>query len=496
MLHRPCLRYLPLLLIFSSALPAQVMISRAATDSLLTEFHRQVVYRHTLGYNPDTRAVIDDSLAVSRKELDRLPEDSIRLTDAWRLMARVQAATGDGHISLAPQRSAAFREAANRSVRSLPLFPLLGDTVAVRYEFAYDGDTVPAGSRLLRFNGFPAAPLVNALGYLTGRNDNNLRTAQLRSAAWNLPQRWLDFYGPSDSMRLDLVLPDGAPLTVTAPFVLEPAPAPGPKKQRAVAARKTSRWPYYGQLSEDSTYYYLRIGSFNEEHYAGKRFRRRLKSTFADLRALGTDKLLIDLRGNSGGQISKGAALLSYLIEHDWRGLDTAVSQTPAAKPPNPLVGIGYWLNGIRKEGNGDRRNRRLTKGYRPRTAARRYAGDVVVLIDEYSFSTTTLFAAWAKKHGVARLVGVTSGGNPNLMFGGFFRTEPLTVAGRTYDLRMGTYRFAADLLPENNLEPDLQVRFTLKDFETGRDAQREAAVELLLSGEAKAGDPILPVEE
>ena len=76
--------------------------------------------------------------------------------------------------------------------------------------------------------------------------------------------------------------------------------------------------------------------------------------------------------------------------------------------------------------------------------------------------------------------MGTTAGGSPNVVFGGFFRETDFEIAGETYVLRMPTYRFAGDFLPEKNLEPDVYVPLTVEGFRAGEDPQLEAAIEIL----------------
>ena len=208
----------------------------------------------------------------------------------------------------------------------------------------------------------------------------------------------------------------------------------------------------------------------------------------ADLDQLAADKapgLVVDLRGNVGG-LDVGEVILSRLVDRDTEKLSqrrlTRYRSTPAdlnrflktwdrsfrdwgasASGPDPQ---GFYSL---KEGGEDGSDVIQPRG-------RRFRGKVAVLIDASNSSATFQFADTIKRHGLATLVGQTTGGNRSGVNGGAFFFLQLPGSGLEVDLPLiGYYPNSAE--PDAGVEPDLPVEITAADVAARRDPQRLAAL-------------------
>jgi carboxyl-terminal processing protease len=121
---------------------------------------------------------------------------------------------------------------------------------------------------------------------------------------------------------------------------------------------------------------YLRLRGFPEPSVVD-----RFEQGMAELTSQGMQGLVLDLRGNSGGRLDVGSRLLSDFL--------------PAGSSIYQMVDRG-----------GNQQARASREG------GAQYALPTVVLVDQSTASMGEIFAAALQEHGVATVIGATTGGN------------------------------------------------------------------------------------
>lgn len=147
-------------------------------------------------------------------------------------------------------------------------------------------------------------------------------------------------------------------------------------------------------------------------------FHSYLKQTFKYLHDSQIETLVIDLRGNEGGNEKWGMALARYLFNEPFRYYE-GFSALPIAKAGfDESISIRYRLMRFFL-----RKPETLNKGWIKTQYPEKYAfkGKIYILIDGQSYSTATEFASKFKSSGRAMIVGQESGGGYNLDTSGFF---------------------------------------------------------------------------
>jgi len=170
----------------------------------------------------------------------------------------------------------------------------------------------------------------------------------------------------------------------------------------------------------------------------------RIKAAMAELRAAGMEALVLDLRGNLGG---------------------VGPMSVPVARM---LVKGGGSL--------GKLQFREFTQEFNIPEEADPFLGDVVVLVDEGTASTSEIFAAGMRDLGRVKIVGASASAGAAL---------PSVVEeieeGVVLQYVVGDYHSPKGTVVEGKgVVPDLVVRETAADFAAGRDPVLDAAVELL----------------
>jgi carboxyl-terminal processing protease len=189
-------------------------------------------------------------------------------------------------------------------------------------------------------------------------------------------------------------------------------------------------------------------------------------------------RLIIDLRGNTGGGIG-GLRLMSYLtpgtvpIGYSLTRRRSKKGYTkeklvrfrgiPASKLSLPFLLLRYAFV--------DKSIALMTEGLGPR----KFQGRTVILVNEHSASAAEMLAAFAIENRLATLVGVRTAGR--LLSGTSFKV------GKGYILGLPAaayFTWQGQLLEGKGISPDVLVELSCEDLRQGRDTQMEKAIEVV----------------
>ena len=194
----------------------------------------------------------------------------------------------------------------------------------------------------------------------------------------------------------------------------------------------------------------------------------------------GCSRLIVDLRGNTGGGIG-GLRLMSYLTpgklevgysltrkrrERGYRREElTRFGRIPSRK------GTLFWL--AARYALVDKSILVVTEGLGPR----RFHGHVVLMVNEHTASAGEMVAAFAEENNLATIVGTKTPGR--LLSGGAFKV------GHGYILGLpvaGYLTWQGRMLENNGIIPRVSVELSREALREGRDTQLEKAVEIVKS--------------
>jgi carboxyl-terminal processing protease len=162
----------------------------------------------------------------------------------------------------------------------------------------------------------------------------------------------------------------------------------------------------------------------------------------------GTDKMILDLRGNPGGFLEAAIDMASWFL--------------PTGKV---VVTEDFGENGSPRI--------HRSKGYNIFTDKLK----MVILMNQGSASASEILAGALSQHGKAKLVGARSFGKGSVQ-------ELVDITPDT-SLKVTVARWLTpngSSISDGGLAPDIEVEFTKEDLEADRDPQFEKAVELLLN--------------
>lgn len=225
-------------------------------------------------------------------------------------------------------------------------------------------------------------------------------------------------------------------------------------------------------LEHRSEYSYMKIGTFVSYYLnnAGLDYEAFLDKSFSDLKEKGVKNLVLDLRGNGGGDDNYGALLVSYFADKPFRYFDR-IEVTDA------YTGYGSVSR------SGGRNLMTSHKGlsvWKPQ--ANRFEGKVYVLTDGWSFSTCADVATVLHHHQWATFVGEETGGGYDGNTSGNSKTLSLPHSGISINLPMWMYTTAnvGHNFYGRGVIPDYPVVASRAEFIEGEDVMLEKAESLL----------------
>ncbi len=161
---------------------------------------------------------------------------------------------------------------------------------------------------------------------------------------------------------------------------------------------------------------------------------KRVKDVFEQVKAKGSQDLIIDIRGNGGGDSSMGELILSYLYGEKFapfsrirEKLSREIVSTAYPKALEKYMGVRdaskyfvYYQKLADLEGVIVDRDMVEKSATKPRAF---YHGRVFLLVDNATFSSATDFAVMFRDYRVGRILGYETGGVPN-SFGDLYPFE------------------------------------------------------------------------
>ncbi|MCF2447276.1 S41 family peptidase [Dyadobacter sp. CY345] len=228
----------------------------------------------------------------------------------------------------------------------------------------------------------------------------------------------------------------------------------------------------------------LRVASFMPEH-SNRDFSKFLKTSFNEFSSKQIKHLIIDVRGNEGGNDKLGKQLYSYIAVDKFRYYDRIELHVRKKKDVTyrqfayfpKFSGIASILVRRRKDGGYLWTHHKNLGIQRPRKNA--YKENVSFLVDGLSFSVTSEFLSVAKSENRGKFIGEESGGGYSGDNSGTFIILKLPASG--YDIGIPVAAYYAAVKPSNEesrgVLPHVEIRQTAADLLENRDKVLEYAL-------------------
>jgi hypothetical protein len=403
---------------------------------------------------------------------------------------------GCGHTDLYASR-AFIRYRKKHPLRAFPVdVTVLNNRLYVRTNRSTDS-TIRRGAEITAIDGKPSDVILNDFFRYISSDGYNQTFKPFMMNLSGFGSYYALVYG-IDSTAQRLTFRDSTGLIRTLAFRPKPTATQQPRldslDKRNVPASKPRKRPKPEQplnperqltfSDRDSSVAVMRVASFS-----GLEQRRFFRESFAALaKRKGISNLVIDLRGNLGGNSSTSLKLASYILDKPFQAytqVDARVRQVSF----NRELGWKFWRFWLRllftyRTPEGTYRRRGVTGFVKPTKGG--FRGRVFVLINGGTFSAASIFASLLKHNAADRVtvIGRETGGGE---YGCNAFTSPYLTAPETgVQLRLPLYKIVLAIPGQDQgrgVMPDVPVAYTLPAVLSGQDMDIEKVYELLGEG-------------
>ncbi len=374
---------------------------------------------------------------------NELLRDNLTVMEFRRIIAPAVSKVRCGHTRLSFPDS--FYDALRATARHLPLdIRIMRDSLFVLEAYGDDA-AVPLGSAVLSINSRPAREIIRTIRsslHADGHNetfkdfqiDGSFRAHYLTYI--ESPEQFVIVFASPENAREDTVTVSPITPDSIRRHLNEDGPA-GPESEAI-------EWSF----ADDGSYATLRVWFF--DYYDDlDRFAELVDGFFEEVRDRGVRSLVLDLRGNDGGDPYSSAYLLTYLIGRPFRYFSARSTF------------IFDDLKDIQ---------------HPPDNA---FTGELYVLVDGGCYSTTGHFCSLLKYHEVGTFIGVETGGS--FACHGGYREEKLKHTQINLLLPHTTFITDVHDLPiGRGILPDYEIQPSIQDLLENRDPVFDKAVSLI----------------
>lgn len=308
---------------------------------------------------------------------------------------RAAAAFGDGHTSVNWQQRL---NTTNTKGSRFPPIRLRYDNGQWKIRAAVAGRL--AGTELLAVNGKPVAEFLAPILDRCSGETQAFRAARFLSNEefWY----WLTGVFAAPEIRLRVKLADGVEEQTSAPS-LEFIDYNRFLSQQTATEFRPNRAGTKVDFLEGDKVAYFQYQAFRLSDAE----KTKVDDIFSELRRRGATQLVLDLRGNGGGNSAMGNHILSYLYGSKFRDFSRVEVKISDDVRPH----LSGWLSNRVVE-NGRVSSQEVSESTHPKPAAF-FTGQTYLLIDNGTFSSATDFAAMFRDYNVGTILGYETGGVP-----------------------------------------------------------------------------------
>lgn len=243
-------------------------------------------------------------------------------------------------------------------------------------------------------------------------------------------------------------------------YTYNPEPSQGPDYYPA-----NQDYGYYLDPENSACVFRLAL-CVNSEEYT-----QFLKTMFRDIKDNGIQHIIVDLRGNPGGNSMGINEFLRYVDIQEYRAFGSTRRMSNAASEQRGfIIKSGSFTNKP-----GTKANKRVKDLL--------FDGGIYALVDNGTFSSGNWFGVILADNGIGTIIGEPTGNAPN-SFGDILSFQ-LKNSRLIYSVSFTQWvRPNAALADANALYPDYPVTYSIQDYVNKRDLAMEEAMRLIQGGE------------
>ena len=417
----------------------------------------------------------------------------------YRLILPVLAQIRCGHTY--PEMSKAYLESDRPKKQYLP-FKLFfeNDRLFIVQNLSTDS-SLGEGDEIMKLGDIPVSEMAKRARTLQSADGNNESWKNKFVALFYLEEVYTEYYGGKSPFPITVIDTKGVTRETT---VSAPEKMIAPAKPKAQLSRKEFIKQEKARLEEeraalikfrltksDSSAAILKIGGFSYEVVHGASYQRKHAAIFQMIAERNIQNLVIDLRGNTGGNLNIVENLMSYLMDKPFKSSEKNELQTSDVNYMKTLIphfekgkrGRGFQWKGLKKIAPDTYTYRFSKTGKINPSKKYRFDGNVYIITDGWVFSAASLFVSSLRSQRKITVVGEETGGAAVGCNGG--RISRLILPNTQVRVFFPHFRIYAvtDAKPDGHgVIPDYVVKPTLSDIANERDPEMKKVFELIFT--------------
>lgn len=431
-----------------------------------------------------------DEVAQAADRLRRQLREGANPISLVRAVSEFLAFVGCGHTFINPfEQPTSIQDVLLGNDDKLPLtLSVIGGELVV-HSTVGDASGIASGSSIQAINGISRDELLRQLRALTPADGlrAEARDAVLTVEGYGFVPEAFDILQPlivspdDGTYRIRFSLPDERRVrTIRVSAISWPKRAELlAQTDPTLAAGPEDLWSW-SMLDEETAY--LKVGTFSTYGFS-QSYTDKLASAFDLFTEQKAERLIVDLRGNSGGRDQAANALASYILDEPC--IPPLFSERARYRVfPDSLRTFARSWNDTYLEQSGGTKPAEgfaFTVPYQPKTiepAKRRFDGDVAILIDGRNASGAFYFSNAIRHCTDHTFIGDETGGSLSGVNGGTIVKLALPATGLVVDLPVRGL-FDDEALAGRGVMPDVTVRNTPGDIANSFDRVRFTAQNL-----------------
>ena len=465
---------LTLFIIFSMFI-SLTAFGQNAIDNLLSEKETkedfQVLKKSILNYHPDIY------LYTPKTELDSILADieaklgEMTIMEFYRAIYPSVSAIRNKHTNLSLPTS--VKKYLGNKAKRIPFSLLCKNDSLYVLQDASKEYLVKEGSIITKINEIESRELLeHMMRYQSSDGFNN--SLPLWNISRNFTTNYAVVYGTPDAFEIEYIDKDGVLKEV---------------KIEAIPRSEFSKNKNFNIHIEKPNYEFrlldtigiLAVKTFQMEDE--KPFRTFLQNVFRQLNEFKINKLIVDVRGNTGGYPEHSDELLSYLIDtriYPYKKQYALIEKLPKAAFFLENDVLDYFHNERFNKIN-DTLFVKDATNHVINPKRNNYSGKLVFLIDENCVSTTASMLGQVKEHLQTEFIGIETGGNPVTVVANYTVTQKLPNSGIEFKLPL--IKSEKNVSFVNNgrgIMPSIKIEPTANDILENNDVILKAAIELM----------------
>lgn len=415
----------------------------------------------------------------------------------YRLILPVLVQVKCGHTY--PEMSAAYYHSGYPGNEYLPFELFLdGERLFIVKNQSTDS-TLFEGDEILKLGAYTVAEVVEKARSLQSADGNNASWKNKFVSLFYFEEVYTEYFNGKSPFDITVLDKNGV---VRETSVETPKKMTEPVKPEALLSRreffkkeKARREAEQAALIKfrltkgDSSAAILKISGFSYDLVYGVSYKRKHKAIFETIAERNLQNLVIDLRGNTGGNLMIAEDLMRYLVDKPFRSVEKSELQTDDIAYLKTLRqhfekqrhGHAFAMNIVKRKDEKTYTFRYSDKNLIKPHRDNRFNGNIYVITDGWVFSAGSIFVSSLKTNRQITVVGEETGGAAVGCSGG--RISKLVLPNthlRVFFPHFRIYAVTDAKADGHGVIPDYEVRPTLSDVANRHDPEMKKVFELI----------------